>query len=76
MKLMNGQVLISQAFVSSLPASWPFAGTGDFNGDGKSDTLFRHPTNGRTLMKLMNGFTLISQGFVSSMPASWSVVNK
>jgi len=72
MKLMNGRALISQAFVSSLPASWPLVGTGDFNGDGKSDTLYRQASTGRLLMKLMNGHTLISHRFVSSLPATWA----
>jgi len=72
MKQMNGRALLGQRFVSSLPASWPIVGTGDFNADGKSDTLYRQSSTGRLLMKVMNGFNLIGHRFVSSMPVGWT----
>jgi FG-GAP repeat len=34
--------------------NWIIAGTGDFNGDGKSDILWRH-SSGAVFMNLMNG---------------------
>ncbi len=41
--LMNGITLTnaSTATFGNMPASWSAAGTGDFNGDGKSDILWR-----------------------------------
>ena len=72
---MNGRKVLSQGFAGSLPTSWVIAGSGDYNGDGKSDILYRQASSGRNFIKLMNGRTVLSQGFAGRLPASWSVVN-
>ncbi len=38
--------------------SWQVAGTGDFNGDGQMDILWRHATKGKTRIWLMNDTSL------------------
>ena len=55
-----------------MPLAKTIAGTGDFNGDGMSDILFRDGS-GNTAMWLMNG-TSISQALgVGNVPTSWTV---
>ncbi len=41
--------------------NWSIAGVGDFNGDGKSDILWRH-TSGVNYVWYMNGVTPIGWG--------------
>jgi hypothetical protein len=71
----QAQVLSATDF-GIVPASWDIAGTGDFNGDGKSDILW-HNMNGDTSIWLMTGSG--SQVQVSStadlgfIPTSWNV---
>ena len=54
------------------------AGTGDFNGDGKSDILLRDGSNGDCFVWEMNGLKLLgdnSSGYVGWTPpnANWTV---
>jgi len=46
----------------------------DFNGDRKSDILFRQILTGRNYMMLMNGRRILRQGLVRGMATSWTVV--
>jgi hypothetical protein len=39
--------------------NWTVAGTGDFNGDGRSDILWRHLGNGKNSLWLMDGTTIL-----------------
>lgn len=59
----------------SVPASWTIAGSGDFNGDGRGDILWRND-DGRAAVWQMNGLAtqatdLIDSGVV--VPAEWSI---
>jgi serralysin len=53
--------------------SWHVIGTGDFNGDGKSDILFQN-TNGSVAIWLMNGTTPTAEPFVQTVDPSWQAV--
>ncbi len=76
--LMNGLMPTSPAIIGAPPPSWHAIGTGDFNGDGKSDILFQYnhaanaadPSNGEAAIWLMNGTTPISQAIVGAPPPS------
>ncbi len=46
------------------------AGVGDFNGDGKSDILWRNSSTGQDAMFLMNGLTLTSLTFLNTVQDS------
>jgi hypothetical protein len=75
---MNGNTLTSGGPVSPNPGlSWHAIGTGDFNGDGHSDSsdiLFQN-ASGQASVWEMNGATLIGGGAVSTNPgASWRAV--
>ena len=58
--------------VGSAPASWHIAATGDFNGDGRDDILWRND-NGQVAAWLMNGGQISSIATVGSAPASWHI---
>jgi hypothetical protein len=51
---MNGTSIVSTATLSSPGANWQLIGTGDYNGDGKSDILFQN-VDGTPLVWTMNG---------------------
>src|SRR5262249_49843849 len=82
---MNGPVISSSAqltfngAVVRPDASFSIAGVGDFNGDGKSDILWRS-TSGAVIEWQMNGSVIASAGFVTSngaavsVAASWHIV--
>jgi hypothetical protein len=55
-----------------VPTSWSVALTGDFNGDGKSDILWRN-SNGDTSIWYMNGTAVSSTSGVGVVPGSWIV---
>jgi hypothetical protein len=82
--LMNGSAIGSSADVSSggsavrPDASWSVAGVGDFNGDGKTDLLWRN-TSGEVAGWLMDGASITKSGDLAANgsavrpDASWSV---
>jgi hypothetical protein len=54
--------------------TWQIKGTGDFNGDGKSDILWQGD-NGQAAIWLMNGTTVIGLGAAGFNPGpDWHVV--
>ena len=55
-----------------MPSNWTIVGTGDFNGDGKSDILWRD-TSGTVAIWLMNGFANVGSGGSRNGANHWSV---
>ncbi len=82
---MNGSVLVSGATVTMNGAvvapdpTWSVAGFGDFNGDGNSDILWRHSTDGILADWSMNGASITSSskvtynGVAVAPDSSWSI---
>ena len=58
-RCLRGTTLISGVGLLAANSGWTVTHTGDFNGDGKSDILYRN-TDGTIALWLMNGTTLIS----------------
>jgi hypothetical protein len=48
-------------------------GTGDVNGDGMSDVVWRD-SSGNTSIWLMNGASILTAGGVGNIPTTWSLV--
>jgi hypothetical protein len=73
---MNGTSILnaSTSFVANVPGTWTIVGTGDFNGDGRSDILWRD-TSGNVAIWEMNGTTILNQAtsFVGNVAGNWSV---
>ena len=77
---MQGGEIESSAYLTSggtvvdPGSSWSVAGVADFNGDGRSDLLWRN-SDGELVTWLMNGSTIEASAGISTAPdASWSVV--
>jgi hypothetical protein len=83
--LMSGSAITSSANPTfqgtpvAPDSSWSVAGIADFNGDGKSDVLWRQGTSDLLAVWLMNGSTISSgdtvtfQGAAVKPDSSWSV---
>jgi hypothetical protein len=70
MWLMNGTQYTASSF-GILPPSWSIFETGDFNGVGKNDILWRN-SDGTVGMWLMNG-TQYSASSFGILPPSWTI---
>jgi len=70
---MDGTSVAGGGTFANLPANWTVAGTGDFDGDGKTDILWRDTATGAVSIWLMNGATIAGGGTFATMPASWSI---
>lgn len=71
---MNGTALAGSSYLPPISLAWTVQGRGDFNGDGKSDLLWREATSGSTYLWLMNGASTIGAGYTSSQAdGSWTI---
>jgi serralysin len=63
-------------FIANPGTQWQVAGTGDFNGDGRDDILWRHESGLLTnwLGELNGGFTDNGPNFSANPGTSWHVV--
>jgi FG-GAP-like repeat len=66
----------NQTSSPSLDPSWKTAGTSDFNGDGKSDILWRNSTTGNIAIWTMNGNAITSSILTSTptLASSWKTL--
>ena len=63
--LMNGKDISGSTYLDPIGTDWVIQTTGDFNGDGRSDILWRNmsptaPDSGKLYLWLMNGPTVIA----------------
>ncbi len=78
--MINTSVKFPQG-IGSVGPNWIVVGTGDFDGDGNADILFRYnnpnnandPSNGMIAIWLMNGAAVKSSGGPGALDPKWSV---
>jgi hypothetical protein len=70
---MDGHLVVGSNSVLTVPTPWQVAGTGDYNGDGKSDILWRHPNTGQNWMYRMDGHLVVGSNSVLTVPTPWQV---
>ena len=73
----NGALVGNDAnLFTPVPTSWQVVGTGDFNGDGRSDLLWRNDNGTVTdwLANARGGFAGNDANLFTLIPASWHVV--
>jgi hypothetical protein len=75
---MNGTTVTAGSnYTNSVPdQDWQVAGTGDYDGDGRSDILWRNASSGDNYLFLMNGTTVQpGSDYTNAVPdTSWQVI--
>jgi hypothetical protein len=70
---MNGGTVSSSADLGAIPTSWSIAGTGDFNGNGTTDILWRNNSTGDVQIWFMSGGRHSSSVDLGVIPISWAI---
>jgi hypothetical protein len=70
---MDGASIRSGTGIATAPLNWQIAGTGDFDGDGQTDILWRDPNSGGVALWLMNGASIRSGTGIATVPLSWQI---
>jgi hypothetical protein len=65
---------IGAAWVFAQPGATSLTVTHDFNGDGKSDILFRNSSSGAVVGWQMSGGTVTSSATIATVPTNWQIV--
>ncbi len=65
--------IASSTLVTTVPTSWSIASSGDFNGDGKADILWRNNSTGDVVSFLMNGTSIAVSQLLGTIPTVYSV---
>jgi hypothetical protein len=60
--------------ITTLGPNFEVVATGDFNGDGKADLLWRNKDNNAYSTWLLDGSTYIGGGIITALPANFEVV--
>jgi hypothetical protein len=69
---MNGSTVVTSGGLGNIPTSWTMAETGDFDGNGTSDLLWRD-TSGNTAVWFVSGVTVSSTGYVGNIGTTWTL---
>ena len=69
---MSGTTIAQSVDFGPVPLSWTIAGTGDFDGNGSTDILWRD-TSGNVGIWLMNGTQLMSTAVLGNVPLNWAI---
>lgn len=71
---MNGTVLSSGPGLGTVPSNWRIVATADFNGDGKSDLLWRNTSTGEAAIWFVSGVTVTGTVGIGTIPTDWRIV--
>jgi serralysin len=73
--LMNGFSVASEGAIGQVAIAdgWEITGTGDNNGDGNSDILWRNTNSGLTYSWQLNGLNRLAEGGISQTSSDWQI---
>jgi hypothetical protein len=71
--LLNGFQVVQIGSLWAVPSNWSIAESGDFNGDGKSDILWRDYSGGNVAVWLMNGLQVSSLAGIGYVGLNWTI---
>jgi FG-GAP-like repeat len=67
---LNGLQVSQSGSLGTVPSNWQIVGTGDFNGDGKADILWRDTTTGAVAIWMLNGLQVLQSGVFGAVPTN------
>ena len=74
---MNGTTILgTEGYLRTVAdTAWQVKGTGDYDGDGKADVLWRHATSGENYLYPMDGTAIkASEGYLRTVPQpNWQI---
>lgn len=70
--LMKGTRIVQSANLGAMPLNWSVAGTGDFDGNGSTDILWRDQA-GNVGIWLMDGTRIASSKVIGNVPRDWTI---
>ena len=70
---MAGATVESETSIATVNPAYDIVGTGDYNGDGQSDILWRHTSTGDVWVWLMDGTTRVSMVYVDTVDPGYVV---
>ena len=71
---MDGTTPCAETYVGTIDPAYDIVGTGDFDGDGRSDILWRHTVQGDVWGWLMDGATHPPGLYVATMPVGYQII--
>jgi hypothetical protein len=71
--LMNGLQVLQTGSLGAVPSNWIVAETGDFDGDGRTDILWRDTSGGTAAIWFMNGLAVSSSAAVGTVTTDWTI---
>ena len=72
---MDGSRVAGYGHVDTVATKWVIVGSGDYNGDGKSDILWRDSITGEVYEYLMDGSRVAGYGHVDTVATNWVIAN-
>ena len=70
---MSAGAPAAELYVATVDVSYDIVGTGDFDGDGKADILWRNPTLGDLWLWRMNGAEVLGQTYIDTVDLGYTI---